>query len=208
MFLTPLKTLVTMAMRTTLDADYVNEDFRNIKVGIEFPMQLQDYPGIWVDVEITQELEVAGIGHVEYATGSVDDGGSRSFTRWVVTGYVTYTCVALTSLERDRLFDEIVRIMAFGRESAPTSEFRNFIESNDLLAINFDFDQIGIRAIANASGTPWGTDEMIYEATVAMEFVGEFVGDQQTQTLIPLSAVLVYEYADTEEDPTDPEGWI
>lgn len=211
MFLAKTKTLLTDAMRTTFDSDYVEPDFRNLLVSIEYPMQQHEYPSILVDMEVTGELEVAGIGHVEYAEEGADEG-TRGFTRWRMTGYAAYTVVALSSFERDRLFDEVVRVMAFGKEAAQTNEFRSYIEDNEFIALNFDFDQIGVRAIAAAAGTPWGTDEMVYEATIAMEFVGEFVSDHQTQTLIPLSAVVVTHYSDDEVDPTEgqPEdgSWI
>jgi hypothetical protein len=102
--------------------------------------------------------------------------------------------------------------MAFGGENAQTAEFRSYIEDNEFIAANFDFDQIDVRAITHAVGTPWGSDEVIYEATIAMEVVFEFVADHQTGTLIPITAIQVTHYADDEPDPfevaDDTEGWV
>lgn len=208
MFLTNLKALLTDAMQKTFDSDYIEADFRQINISIEYPEREQDYPGIWVDFDPTTELEVVGVGHQEHSEPSAE-GAVRKFTRWRYQGYATYTIVAMSSLERDRLFDEVLRVMAFGKEQPQTSEFRTTIESNDLIACNFDFDQLGIRGMTATPGTPWQTDEVIYEVTVVMEAIGEFVSDGTSQTLIPLSAVEVFPQATNEPDPLpeDPDGW-
>jgi hypothetical protein len=207
MYLVPLKTLLTEALKRTFDSEYVNADFRDLHASIEFPMEPQHYPGIWVDYNPVGNLQIAGIDHIEYAEPS-PGGLSRRYTRWKFQGEASFTLVALSSLERDRLHDELVRVMAFGSEQDQTSEFRSYIEDNEFLAVNFDFDEISARSFASSLGTPWQTDDMIYEAEIAMECFGEFVSDGQTQTLVPLSAVQVIPRVLGEADTTDPGGWI
>jgi hypothetical protein len=204
MFMTHLKTALTVAMRRTFDAEYTEPDFRNTNVGIDFPVEREGYPAIWVDFIPTAQLEVAGISHIEVEEGSA---GFREHTRWRFQGTASYTALAMTSLERDRLFDEVVRVMAFGREQAQTSEFRTYIEDNEFIAINIDFDQIGVAGINATGGTPWGTDEMIYEATVQLECIGEFVSDGATATLVPLSGIVMLPYNDQEPDPAPTGDW-
>jgi hypothetical protein len=203
MYLVNLKSLLTDAMRRTFDADYINEQFRDLHVSIEYPDDRQHYPGLWVDYEPAGELEIMGVGHAEYdgtATG-------RKYTRWRFQGHATYTIAALTSLERDLLYDEVVRVMAFGREAESTSEFRAYIENNDLIACNFDFDQIDTRGSSVTPGTPWNSDEMIYEITVAMEVVGEFVSDSLSATLLPLTQVSLDSVFTLHEGDPHPE-WV
>jgi hypothetical protein len=192
-------------MRQTLDNEYIEADFRNTKVGIDFPVEREDYPAVWVDFTPTAQLERAGISHIEIAEG---DDGMRQYTRWRFQGTASYTAIALTSLERDRLFDELVRIMAFGQESIPTSQFRAYIEDNEFIAINFNFDQVGVAGFAATPGTPWQTDEVMYEATIQMNAIGEFVSDLLTGTLVPLSKVIVYPYSNLEPDPLPGPGWL
>ena len=139
---------------------------------------------------------------------SAEAGYSRRFTRWRFQGEASFTVVAMSSLERDRLYDEVVKVIAFGTESEQTSEFRTFIEDNEFLAVNFDFDEIETRGFAATLGTPWQTDEMIYEGEIAMECFGEFISDGQSQTLVPISAIQAIPYSDQETDPTDEEGWV
>ena len=207
MFIAPLKTSLVEAWKLTFDGDYPEENFRSLAVSLEFPATQQDYPGIWVDFDPTEPVRIAGVDHHEYGDPDAD-GGVRSFTRWRFAGNALYTVVALSSFERDRLMDEMVKVLAFGRENPQTSEFRAFIENNEFVAINFDFDSVGLTGMQHSYGTPWETDESVYEATLSMACVGEFVSDGTTGILAPLSAVKVYPYSDQEADPLpDPTAW-
>lgn len=206
MYLVNAKTILTQAMRSAFGNDAPDVDFRNLHVSIEYPIDRQHYPSIWVDFDPNGPLEVSGIGHMEQV--DPDDPTSSPVYRWRFTGMATFTAVAMSSLERDRMFDAIVRVFAFTDAAATTNHFRTMIESNDLIAMNIDFDQIEQRGFATAQGTPWGTDEVIYEATLAMEVVGEFT-ITSTLEMVPLSDVVVIGWnSDEESDPTTGDGWI
>lgn len=206
MFITNLKTTLVEALKLTFDEAYVEDDFRNLRVSIEYPNERQDYPGIWVDFDIEGELQNMGVDHREYVTVDEEEGTSRRAMRWRFQGYASFTIVALTSFERDRLFDEVIRIMAFGTESEATSRFRSYIEDNEFLAMNIDFDQIGVSGSSSLPGTPWQTDEVIYEVTIRMECLGEFVSDAASAVLVPLSKVVTYPY--TEDVDPIPAGAV
>jgi hypothetical protein len=213
-YLSPLKALLVEAVLQTFDGSYPVAAFRDVHCSIEYPVEPQQYPGIWVDYDDTKPLQTAGVDHSETTiTGST----TSRYRRWKFAGYASYTIAALTSLERDDLFGEMVRVMAFGDTSPMTQRFRTYIESNDLIAANFDFDQVEVRGNAAVPGTPWGTDEIIYERTLSMEVVGEFVSDAETGLLVPLSMINILA-PDVVLDPTeappsmqvsDPSGgWI
>lgn len=102
-----------------------------------------------------------------------------------------FTIVALSSRERDRLFDEVIRTLGFGLEDPATSEFRQTLENNDLLAVNARFDEIAVGGHAAAPGTPWGTDEIIYECSVSIDLVGDFIADPVARELVPLASIIV-----------------
>lgn len=192
MYLVPLKTLLVDAIKQTFDQNYPAEDFRGIHTSIEYPIDKMQYPGIWVDYQDTGSLQIAGINHREY-TDPATDGTRRRYTRWRFSGYAQFTVVALTSLQRDRLYDELVRVCAFGRgtDLSPINTFREVIETNEFLACNMDFDQIEPSGNAAAPGTPWGSDEIIYERSLNMEMIGEFISDGESQALVPLSKVVL-----------------
>ena len=190
-YLVHVKTALVQALRSCFDGDYPEEDFRDINCDIEFPSQAQQYPGIWVNWSDTAPLISAGIDHHEFTDPSFPDLYVRRFTRWRFTGYASFTVVALSSLERDRLYDELVRVIAFARENDQVPEFRAYIESNEFVAMNGNFDEIDVQGNSAAPGTPWGTDEYIYEVTLNIEVVGEFISDGSTGSLAPLSTIKV-----------------
>ncbi len=205
MYLEETKTILNNAMLSVFEQnDYPVEDFRGLKVSLEYPATRQDYPSIWSDFEPEGELEQAGIGHVEYIEG--DDGELRPTTRWRFGGYATYTCVAMTSRERDRLFDAMVRVFAFTYQHPATQRFRDVIEGNGLIGLTLGWGKIGQRGFAAVVGTPWNTDETLYEATIAIRVQGEFVVDPGNEALVVLSEIQVTSYTEVEGDPTGSGG--
>jgi hypothetical protein len=65
-----------------------------------------------------------------------------------------------------------------------------------------DFDTLQPSGAAAAPGTPWGSDEIIYERTISQQVVGEFVVDPATGALLPLSEITVTaRTGGTEDDP-------
>ena len=77
---------------------------------------------------------------------------------------------------------------------------------HDLIGCNLDFDTLQPGGSNAAPGTPWGSDEIIYEKTITQQAIGDFVVDpDDTQALIPLSKVIVIGRTDgTEDDPINP----
>jgi len=212
-----LKTMIVKALRTTFDGEYPNADFRGVNISIEFPVQPDGFPAIWVGYDDDSPLTVAGIGHREMHPDGV--GGWRESTRWRFEGYVSLTTIALTSQERDGLYDELVSLIAFGKQSPATQQLRRYIEvDNDLIAANFGFDTIEPRGETAPPGTPWGTDELLYECGMSLRVIGEIVSDDFDGTLVSLSQVRVAEadpiYADAAgnfppaEAPDGTDGWI
>lgn len=190
MYITPLKTILVEALKGTFDTAYPVTEFRKIHVDPDYPVEEQDYPAIWVDYDDTQPLLKAGIAHREDAH-PVTGTEVSPFTRWRFQGYISLTVIAMNALERDRLFDEMVRVVAFGEEDSVVGRFRYYISNNDLIAANLQTDKIEIRGNAAAPGTPWGTDEMMYERSLNLEIIGEFVPDPGTGVLVNLSKIII-----------------
>ena len=212
MYITPLKTIIVEAVKGTFDDSFPLPEFRGTHVDPDYPVEEQNYPAIWVDYDDTQPLMKAGIAHREEISSTGQE--VSPFTRWRFQGYISLTMIALNALERDRLFDQVVRVVAFGEEDSVVGRFRSYISNNDLIAANLQTDKIEVRGNAAAPGTPWGTDEMMYELSLNLEIIGEFVPDPVTGTLVPLSAIKVtYEEVlpgDEFSDPitgTGPTDW-
>jgi hypothetical protein len=201
-FIAPLKTLIVESLRAAFDDDHPVEQFRGVWASLEYPAEKTNYPGVWVDFAPTTSVQTAGIGHEEYV--EVDDG-YRLVHRWRYAGTVQMTAVALTSLERDLLVDELVKLVAFGREDPGRADFRDHLEHGGLIEFLGQWDRLAIAGKGETPGTPWGTDEVVYEQTVAMDVTGSFVSDGVAGTLVPLSAVVVYQ-APVGQPPVDAAG--
>lgn len=216
MYIAPLKTLLVESLRETFDISYPVPEFRGVHIDLEYPVDPQQYPSVWVDYDDTQALMKAGVSHRE-TSHPVTGVDVSPFTRWRFQGYVSITVVAMTSLERDRLFDEMVRVVAFGNEDSIVGRFKNRIANNDLIAATLNTDKIEARGSAAAPGTPWGTDELMYERSLNLELVGEFVPDANTGVLVSLSRIITIpvetmpgDVNDWEDDGVDPSvhtGW-
>lgn len=185
MYIRYLTTAITEALHTVFDEEYPNEQFRNVWVSVEYPIKPQNFPGIWLSYEDSQPLRHAGIGHIE----GLETG--YPYTRWRYQGHVTFTVVAFTSLQRDELYDELIGTIAFGAQTIVQSQFRQTIEHNDFIGINFDFDTVEPAGASAAPGTPWGSDEVIYERSCAMQAIGEFVPDPEHHELVNLREIII-----------------
>lgn len=202
---TPLKAMFVQALKRTFDDQYPSSalhpevSFQGLRVSIEYPALPADYPGIWVDYDDTEALVKAGIDHEEDAENA--DSDPVKITRWRFTGYISLIVTALTSLERDLLYDELVSIIAFAKQDPVRGRFVDMVESNDYIACNVDTDTIQPRGFVAAPGTPWGTDEVVYEGTVNLNVIGEFVPDPSgAEGLLLLSEIIVTAVNTYDED--------
>jgi hypothetical protein len=217
-FVRRLKKVLTDALKATFDSEYVAPKWRGLPIYLDFPDEKADYPGIWVGFEIASDLQKAGVGQMFVTTREVQEQIEAGlFSVWRFQGWATFTGVALNNNERDWMFDEMVRVLAFGEEHDATQDFRNSIELNPYLAIDIDFDEIAIRGFSDTPGTPWGTDEVVSEFTVVMECLGEFVTDSITFDLVKLQDIQIQKTRVGPSVPGEPifgppepveDGWV
>lgn len=203
MYLVKTKTMFVEALTETFDQFFPNPDFQQVHIGVEYPVDPQKYPSIWIDYEDTEDLVQAGVAHIE--TVDPDTQTDRApFTRWRFQGYVSITVVAMTSLECDRLYDEVVRVVAFGGEDPTLGRFASYIDRNGFIALNLQTDRVQPRGAAAAPGTPWSTDELMYERTLNVEVIGEFIPDVASSSLVPLSKIVLLPEIQSPTVPLDP----
>lgn len=208
MYLTKTKALAVKAVKETLDASYVEPDFRSVQVSLEYPDKSQSIPCIWVNFDPIGPLRPVGVG---YSENVVLAGGPEmtQVTRWSYAGNITYTIVAMSSLERDRLFDEMVAVLGLGQFDSARSTFRTLMENDPLIAIQVNYDEVEQRGFSAAPGTPWGTADFMYECTLSVQATGEFVSAVGTNELLPISSIQVIPWAvPLETDPMPDGTWI
>lgn len=207
MFVSSTRTLVVEAFRDALGSEYhpTLED-RDIWVGREFPAAKTNFPGVWVDFTPNGAVQSAGIGHIERRF----DSQQRPVmgTRWVYSGTITATVVSLTSLDRDTLIDELLRMVAFGDEHPGLEVFRQHIEGNDLISLDVQWDKATLSAFMESNGTPWGSDDTVYEVTLSLVCRGEFISTLEGK--IPagiLEGVEVYPTPEPDGDVDPNTNW-
>lgn len=198
MYVSAVKTIIREALLATFDDQYPNEQFQNTHVELDYPITNQEYPAIFISYEDSDDLRKVGIHHVETVDPDTQ-ADVQAFTRWMFKGNVSLTVVSIaTALERDELYDEMIRVVAFGNEDSLVGEFKNYIENNDLIYMVLQTDLMHPRGSSAAPGTPWGTDEIMFERTLDLELVGEFIPDMNGE-LVYLSAIII---TPTEDDGT------
>jgi hypothetical protein len=205
MYLIPLLHTVTEALKHTFDDKYPVEQFRSLQVGIEYPAERQDYPAIWVDYDPTDSARTVGIGHEETI---LSDEKYVRYKRWRFTGTITHTVVTLSSYERALLHDELVKVFAFGAEDRMRVRYRDALANNDFIAVDPMLDEVVTSGMQALPGTPWGTNDVIYEVTLSITVTGEFVSDGLEQSLVPLERIDFYPYEEGTPDPRPIGEWL
>lgn len=162
-----------------------------VTIDMEYPIQVENYPGIWVQFSFS-EITQAGIGHepllrtvlAEATETTPEQVNWEPIREFQFKGRVTLTIVALTSLERDRLADAVVTMLAFSRPpstvltnpSEDTRQFRQFITSlaeNPYVSISVNHDAIIPGGQAMTTGVPWDEEIPGYEDTYSFDILGQ-----------------------------------
>lgn len=200
MFLAEVLTALNTGMKQAFHDTYPVEEFRDLHTSIEFPVDQAEYPAVWVGFEPRGQVRIAGIDHKEFIARS-DGPGWHEVTRWTFEGVAVFTVVSMTSLARARLMDEIIAVLGFG-PMAERSEWRDWIYDNPLIGMVYNHERIALRGVTESRGTPWGTDELLYEATLAVDVIGEFVSPiTEARSLVPLAEIRVFDRAEQVPDP-------
>jgi hypothetical protein len=189
-----VKRAVMNALREALSGTTLNHmvNGTNVTIDMEYPIEKESYPGIWVQFSFN-EIVQAGIGHEPMSRNIVAEAieNSPEVVNWEpirefqFKGRVTLTIVALTSLERDRLSDAVITMLAFSRPpevwvtSDPqedTKQFRQLIASlaeNPYVSISINHDQIIPGGQAMTTGVPWDEEIPGYEDTYSFDILGQ-----------------------------------
>lgn len=219
MFLDATKATLVKGWRQTFDGSYPIKEFQDLHVSVQYPEDITNFPGLLVDLQITEPLISVAIDPREFEPYEDPDTLETSYLqpvrRWQFAGYAEFTIYSLSTIERDRLFDECIKVLAMGDVTSNRSRFRQLVEGDDAgdgyIGMHLQWDRITVTSIVDAAGTPWGTQDMVSEATLRVEMHGEFVSDRDTGTPVPLSGVAIFDVAPGEvADPPgndDEDGW-
>ena len=188
-----VKRAVMNALREALTGTTLNHlvNGTDITVDMEYPIEKEHYPGVWVQFSFN-EIVQAGIGHEPMLRTVVAEATANTpevinwepMREFSFKGRVTLTIVALTSLERDRIADAIITMLAFSRPpesvitkaNEDTKQFRQLIESlasNPYVSLTVNHDQIIPGGQAMTTGVPWDEEIPGYEDTYSFDILGQ-----------------------------------
>lgn len=179
-------------------------NMQDIPILTEYPQKQVEYPGLWINFTMQGDVKNVGIGHVEWTQS---DTGFTPAYRWQFGGFIEITLGALSNLERALMIDELTRSIAVARvDENREGILRKVIEQHDLVGQNVVWESFTLSGFGEAQGTPWGTDDVIYEATVTLQVEGEIVLNPVSGEVVPLEAVTFTPQTDTDPIPLPVPG--
>lgn len=188
-----VKRAVMNALREALTGTTLNHlvNGSDVTIDMEYPIEKENYPGIWVQFSFN-EIVQAGVGHepllrtvtAPATTTTPEQINWEPMREFQFKGRVTLTIVALTSLERDRIADAVITMLAFSRPpemaltkpDEDTKQFRQLIESlanNPYVSLTLNHDQIIPGGQAMTTGVPWDEEIPGYEDTYSFDILGQ-----------------------------------
>lgn len=177
-----VKRAVILALRDALTRTNITVNGAPIYVDLEYPMRKEQYPGIWVQFSVTK-LNRTGIAHEIWT--QAEDGRWTPIQEWMFNGRVTLTIVALKSLERDRIADAVISMLAFSRTpelvitqpDVDTKQHRALLtalDQNPYVSMTLNTDVITPGGQSASMDVPWQQDVLAYEDSYSFDLLGNF----------------------------------
>ncbi|WP_267716797.1 hypothetical protein [Streptomyces sp. CoH17] len=173
-----IKRAVVEALKNTFTDSYPDPALRGLSVQMEYPFEVEHYPGIWVRFSFTR-LVRAGVGHM------IIKGIERPYIEWRFEGSATVQIFGLTSMERDRISGAFINMYAFGELEASTATFRERLNDSPYINISLNLDEVKSGGQGESVGAPWQQDLLIYEDSYSFQMIGDFKSSY-TDTTVPV----------------------
>lgn len=207
MFLTATKVCMIEALREVMGEN--NQKLINRvgfqRIDIEYPEDSQDWPALLVQFRPTT-VSWTGVNPDGFSLNSTSTQYTR-YRRGSFEGYFDLSILALTSQERDRLWDSLVELFMFGKNNAEIREFYYSLSENDLIDLTLQETTISPLGDSASMGTPWDPNALTYEASLRINTVGQFWADVYNLTLVPLSDVVVSPYTEGMQSFPEPDQY-
>lgn len=190
MFKLAAKVAIVEALRELYDSNY-SLDVKPKTVDIEYAEREEQWPFVYVEFNPT-EIRWMGIDPDRYIPSGVASEPWTRIRKGHFSGTFTFTVLTLTSEERDRMWDQLVQLFLMGRLHEQTNDFFEKIESHDLIAMTIMEGTVDPVGTSVNPGTPWGTEQLTYEASLSVNAIGQFYASDFSQNLIAISQVESY----------------
>ena len=196
-----VKRCVIMGLRESFNNSSLGGTDTEYYIDIEYPTDVNKYPGIWVQFAIEQ-LSRAGLA---METWTKDERGWGPIQEWSFNGRITLTIAARSSKDRDRLADTVIAELAFARPpdlvlynpATNANQRRGLItalDENPYVSMTLNTDVVNSGGQTVTTGTPWAQNVLLYEDNYSVGCHGQFN--------IRFSFDGVYELAEIRTRPT------
>lgn len=178
-----VKTAIVLSVRDALSGISSFDKGQKVEISLEYPLEEVKYPSIFVQFSVTK-LNRSGIGH-EIQVQDPDTQAWSFVQEWTFTGRTTLTALALKNIDRDRLSDALVAMLAFARPpellltnpQADAKQHRSLItalDENPYVAMTLQLDTLIPGGQQATPGTPWSDDILTYQDSWSFDMVGQF----------------------------------
>lgn len=216
MFITATKVAIVEALRSVWFEDQESNTYRSDlkefdrpyprRISIEYAEEAEDWPFVLVQVRPTM-IQWTGITPDEIVNAGTEDSPSWKRIR---QGKFEASCMlqimALTSGERDRIWDNLILLIMMGRTRSLTRSFHSIIETHDLVGLTIMEGSVRPIGDTISVGTPWDPEMLTYEATIEFDMTGVFYADEFNEDLVELSEARAYPYLPMEPVPGEGDG--
>lgn len=159
-----------------------NVDGSQFYIDIEYPIEVERYPGLWVQFSLTN-VSNAGLGMETWTKD--DDNNWGPIHECSFEGRITLTIAALSSKDRDRLADAVLAQLAFSRPPdlvlrdprKDAKQMRGLItalDNNPYVSMTLNTDQVISGGETASNGVPWAPNVLLYENNFSVTCVGQF----------------------------------
>ena len=105
-------------------------------------------------------------------------------------GSIDLQILALTSEERDQLWDTLYNLVLMNPGNPGSYAFYQSLQNNNLIGMTILQGTVQTLGDTVSPGTPWSPEELSYEASVRIQCVGDFY-ESKFNTLVPTLQTVV-----------------
>jgi hypothetical protein len=188
---TGIKKQVVSALKPTFGPTLPDERYRNIYVGLEFPLEQVHYPAILVTYS-EGPIRNVGVGHYEFV---VDDNLiTAKVKHFYFEGSLNFNILALNPTDRDNLSAIVINMLALGKNMPEFLDFWERLETETYVPLRLMTDVIDPGG-EQVNEVPWQSeDERLFSNRYSVQVFGEFLSDPDSGDLIEIDTVELFPY--------------
>lgn len=165
-------------------------------VTIEYPIEEIEWPAVYIQFRPTT-TQYTGLAPDILAQNQ--DLTWESIRQGYFEAAIDLQILAMSSEERDRIWEALINLFLMNNMSPASTALYNSIAEDDLIAMTILPGQVLQVGDTVSPGTPWSPEELTYEATIRVKCLGEFYENKYTQTLLPVSQIILQGTAEVDE---------